>query len=1108
MDCMFKKMTAWVLVAALLVPVWPARAFAASWGPDNGFTELRTQQADGGTYHLLKHTDTGAQVVWLDNGSETREFAVGFRTPTEDSKGANHVLEHSLLCGSEQYPLNDLMHILQNSSVAQEINAYTSEDYTTYVFFTTDEQDFYNLADIYTTCVLFPRLHTEPNIFKQQGIRIEWVNGKAQYNGIVYSELRLRNLDTAQNSLNFVSSQLYENLYGDTSPTFDSGGAILDILDLTYEDVMRVYDTYYTPSNMLIYTAGEQDIDKTLAMLDKYLDQAGDRNRLEIQIDVAPIAPSQLVQEYHVTEATQTVDIGFMAHGPSLLDSKKSEAWGALVTCMQQMLRTQFPDALAYTVGSNAGGVYNVGVILSQVPIAQKDAAVAAMQQVLADIAQNGIPSDMLNDALDQQEEAQQFGREEVFTGFAYAEDPLACVGRADVITGLRNDPEYFKTLAAEWMDSPYQTLVVSGNGATQSETYEPQLIASELEQVKRDTEDFNAWLDQPDDPTVLARLPMLDLKDFADDPFSMNQTSETAEGVTYYVNEEEQSEAPSFSLYFPVEVKNEDAALWCLLCEFLNDRMQAAGLSGYLGMTSGERYDDPDTLHPALILGGSGEAGKMGETVQALTTWLQSLPLTDTAALRDFLSDRKSALRALYSDPYYYEYSMMLQASTQPNRFMDSIPAGYVGASMSYKDFIDTAAANPDGDAALLTRMRTLLDGALQYTGVAAEFTGSRADYSDFRQAAAAYLAALPAGTGASSCEWLPQGWPSALVISSNTQASNHVMLVGAFENKPDNMAVYDVLSAALTAKYMLPELRDRRGAYGAGLRFEPNGVTMVSSGGVSVDEAVAVFRGAAAFLRTLQLAPSELTGFKVSAVSEFDSNAEWERASGLGLARAGRTQADYAAERAAILAVTEDDLKACADELERMLQQAAVFAQTTKSAAADVQYPFAAYVDADTGKVTPQLRNDIPASSDKTPITRGEVAALLADSLVDQSAAEQPDLSRFTDITPGSTQADALAKLHDRGLLNGYADGSYRSQEKITRAEFCVIASALAKDNSKAGGQSFRDVSDSHWAHDVIAGMAAQGILKGYGDGTFRPEAPITHQQATLILQQLENA
>ena len=132
--------------------------------------------------------------------------------------------------------------------------------------------------------------------------------------------------------------------------------------------------------------------------------------------------------------------------------------------------------------------------------------------------------------------------------------------------------------------------------------------------------------------------------------------------------------------------------------------------------------------------------------------------------------------------------------------------------------------------------------------------------------------------------------------------------------------MCIRDRLSAVLTAKYMLPELRDRRGAYGASLRFDANGVTMVSSGGVGVDQAVEVFRGAAAFVRTMSLAPSELAGFKVSAVNEFDMNAEWERASGLSLERAGRTQEDYTAERAAILAVTEDDLKACAAELERI--------------------------------------------------------------------------------------------------------------------------------------------------------------------------------------------
>lgn len=102
-------------------------------------------------------------------------------------------------------------------------------------------------------------------------------------------------------------------------------------------------------------------------------------------------------------------------------------------------------------MGGNAGGIYNVGVILSQVPVAQKDTVVAVMQNTLDDIARNGLATYMLSDALEQQAEVQQFGQEEVFVGFAYANDLLVCVGRQYVIDGLRADQAYFKSLAAEW---------------------------------------------------------------------------------------------------------------------------------------------------------------------------------------------------------------------------------------------------------------------------------------------------------------------------------------------------------------------------------------------------------------------------------------------------------------------------------------------------------------------------------------------------------------------------------------------------------------------------------------------------------------------------------
>ena len=69
---MKKQLAALVTAAALLVPFAPVQALAAGSYGQYGFAEVKTQSADGGTYHLLEHADTGARVVWLDNGSESR----------------------------------------------------------------------------------------------------------------------------------------------------------------------------------------------------------------------------------------------------------------------------------------------------------------------------------------------------------------------------------------------------------------------------------------------------------------------------------------------------------------------------------------------------------------------------------------------------------------------------------------------------------------------------------------------------------------------------------------------------------------------------------------------------------------------------------------------------------------------------------------------------------------------------------------------------------------------------------------------------------------------------------------------------------------------------
>ena len=121
------------IFAGILTGMLALQAFAAVWAAESGaagYTLAETKElADlGGTAYYYRHDKTGAEVVWLDNGAERREFSIGFKTPPADSKGANHVLEHSLLCGSEKYPTKNIMHYVRGSALAEEINAYTSDD--------------------------------------------------------------------------------------------------------------------------------------------------------------------------------------------------------------------------------------------------------------------------------------------------------------------------------------------------------------------------------------------------------------------------------------------------------------------------------------------------------------------------------------------------------------------------------------------------------------------------------------------------------------------------------------------------------------------------------------------------------------------------------------------------------------------------------------------------------------------------------------------------------------------------------------------------------------------------------------------------------------------
>ncbi|MCH5187983.1 MAG: insulinase family protein, partial [Oscillospiraceae bacterium] len=147
------------LLSALLAALMVINAgLNAAFASGSAFELIRTDKSDtlGGTIYYYRHKLTGAEVVYNDNNSDSLQFALGFKTPPIDSKGANHVLEHALFCGSEKYPTKNLMHYIQNGTSSLILNGITADDCTYYLIMTGNETEYFNMIDVYMNGIFHP----------------------------------------------------------------------------------------------------------------------------------------------------------------------------------------------------------------------------------------------------------------------------------------------------------------------------------------------------------------------------------------------------------------------------------------------------------------------------------------------------------------------------------------------------------------------------------------------------------------------------------------------------------------------------------------------------------------------------------------------------------------------------------------------------------------------------------------------------------------------------------------------------------------------------------------------------------------------------------------
>ncbi len=230
-----------------------------------GFRVLDTVPVEdcSSTAVYLRHESTGMEVLHLLNDDRENLFAFAFRTPSADSSGAAHVLEHSVLCGSEKYPIKDPFLRLSNQSVNTYLNAYTASDHTVFPASSYVRADYFNLFSVYADAVFFPLLR--PEIFSQECCRLEFgEDGAAFLQGVVYNEMK-------GNYASFdrvASDEIDRAVLGGTSYAYDSGGDPLAIPSLTLRQLRAFHRRHYCARNCRIFLYGDIATEEQLDFLD------------------------------------------------------------------------------------------------------------------------------------------------------------------------------------------------------------------------------------------------------------------------------------------------------------------------------------------------------------------------------------------------------------------------------------------------------------------------------------------------------------------------------------------------------------------------------------------------------------------------------------------------------------------------------------------------------------------------------------------------------------------------------------------------------------------------------------------------------------------------
>lgn len=921
---------------------------------------------------ILKHRKTGANIALLLNDDENKVFYIGFRTPPEDSTGVAHILEHSVLCGSKNFPVKDPFIELAKGSLNTFLNAMTYPDKTVYPVASCNDKDFKNLVHVYLDAVLYPNIYRENKIFRQEGWHYEMESQEDELtiNGVVYNEMK----GAFSSPDDVVEREIMNSLYPDITYGLESGGDPEVIPSLTYEEFLEFHGRYYHPSNSYIYLYGNLDAIEYLTFLDEAYLSAFDRLAVSSAVGKqTPFKlPREITKEYSVMEDESIEQNTYLTYNISMgtsLDKKLYIAMDVLeyVLCaapgapVKQTLIDKGIGKDVYSTMEN--GIYQpyFSVIAKNADSGQKEEFVETIENVLLQAVKEGLDKKALKAAINYFEfkyregdygsypKGLMFGLQALDSWLYDEKSPFMHIEANETYKELRSSIEkgYFEELIRNYMlKNPHKSIlsVVPVPGLTTKkekelrerlQEYKKGLSQEELLQIIEDTKELRAYQEEPSTKEALATIPLLTREDMKKEAASFINEEKRSDGTVFLFHNIFTNKIGYLNLIFdlkqvPAELFPYVGILKSVLMMVNTENFSYRELFNEVNIhTGGIRFavntylnvKNLEECRSTLEIKAKTLYENRDKAIALIKEIILSSDFEDGKRLYEIIAEAKSRMQATMTSAghsvaairalSYFSQTAAIseQISGIPQyRLLETLEENFENQKNDLQDKLKKLAV-------CIFRPENLL---VDYTGTEEGFLGIEEQIAKLKEELYTEPAAGTAFVPSLSKK--NEGFMTAGQIQYVCRAGNFLK-----KGLPYTGAL-KVLKVMMGYEYLWNQVRVKGGAYGCMCNFTRNGDGyFVSYRDPNLEKTVAVYEQAADFIKNYQADERTITQFIIGAISEMDTPMTPATKGSYSLAgyMTGLTQEQVQEERDELLSAGADTLQGLYRYVEAFMEE-----------------------------------------------------------------------------------------------------------------------------------------------------------------------------------------